>query len=119
MSKRTVLDFGIQADPWLTIDSWAQQSGYRLKEGSGANRLYQKGTGFMVAPMMLLLQQADGQLHLEAWIRGTLLARIGSLFIIPAEMGIESGGFRATIPRGIARSAVNKLLNSLGQPSIA
>jgi hypothetical protein len=72
----------------------------------------------MVAPMMLQLQQADGQLHLEAWIRGTLLARMGSFFLLPAEMGIESGGFRAVIPRGVARGAVNKLLNSLGQPSI-
>ena len=119
MSKRTVLDFGIQADPWPTIDSWAQQSGYQLTQGSGPNRLYQKGTGIMVAPMMLQLQQAGGQLHLEAWIRGTLLARISSFFLIPAEMGIDSGGFRAVIPRGIARVAVNKLLNGLGQPPIA
>jgi len=119
VSKRTVLDFGIQADPWPTIDSWAQQSGYQLKQGSGPNRLYQKGTGIMVAPMMLQLQQAGGQLHLEAWIRGTLLARIGSFFLIPAEMGIYSGGFRAVIPRGIARGNVNKLLNNLGRPPIA
>ena len=119
MSKRTVLDFWIRADPWPTIDIWAQQSGYQFKQGSGPNRLYQKGTGLMVAPMMLQLQQAGGQLHLEAWIRGTLLARIGSFFLIPAEMGIESGGFRAVIPRRIARDAINKLLNSLGQPPIA
>jgi len=118
VSKRTVLDFRLQGDPWSTIDMWALQSDYQLKQGSGPNRLYQKGTGFLVAPMMVQLQQVDGQLHLEAWIRGTLFARIGSFFIIPAEMGIESGGFRAIIPRGIARGNVNALLNSLGQPPI-
>jgi hypothetical protein len=33
-------------------------------------------------------------------------------------MGIESGGFRAVLPRSIARNAINILLNQLGQPSI-
>lgn len=118
MNKRTVLDFRLQADPWFAIDTWALQSDYQFTQGSGLSRLYQKGTGFLVAPMMLQLQQTGDQMHLEAWIRGTLFARIGSLFILPAEMGIESGGFRGVLPRGMARGDINVLLNSLGQPPI-
>ena len=119
MSTRTVLDFRIQGDPWPTIDSWAQQSGYRLKEGSGPKRLYEKSMGIMV-PMMLQIQQADDQLHLEAWVRATRLTQIFALFLNPAEVGIESGGdIHYLIPRGIARNDVNKLLNSLGRPPIA
>jgi hypothetical protein len=119
VSTRTVLDFGIQGDPWPTIDSWAQQSGYRLKEGSEPNRLYEKSIGIMV-PMMLQIQQAGDQLHLEAWVRATRLTQIFSLFLNPAEVGIESGGdIHYRIPRGIARDDVNKLLNSLGRPPIA
>lgn len=119
MSKHTVLDFRIQGDPWSTIDSWAQQSGYRLKEGSGPNRLYEKSVGIMV-PMMLHIQQTGDQLHLEAWVRATRLTQIFALFLNPSEVGIESGGdSHYRIPRGIARNDVNKLLNSLGRPLIA
>ena len=119
MIKRTVLDFRIQTDPWSTIDSWAQQSGYRFKQESGANRLYEKSIGIMM-PMMLQIQQAGDQLHLEAWVRGTRLTQISSLFLNPAEIGIESGAdFRAAIPRKIARNDVNELLKSLGIPPIA
>ena len=119
MSKHTVLDFGIQGDPWPTIDSWAQQSGYRLKEGSGPNRLYEKRMGIMI-PMMLQIQQAGDQLHLEAWVQATRMTQIFSLYLNPAELGIESGGdIHYLIPREIARNDVNKLLNSLDSPPIA
>ena len=119
MIKRTVLDFRIQADPWPTIDIWAQQSGYRLKQESGPNRLYEKSMGIMM-PMMLQIQQAGDQLHLEAWVRGTRLTQISSLFLNPTEIGIESGAdFHAAIPRKIARDDVNELLKSLDVPPIA
>ena len=119
MSKRTVLDFRSQGDPWPTIDSWAQQSGYRLKEGSGPNRLYEKRMGIMI-PMMLQIQQADDQLHVEAWVQATRATQTFSLNLNPAELGIESGGdIHYRIPRRIARHDVNKLLNSLGRPPIA
>jgi hypothetical protein len=33
-------------------------------------------------------------------------------------MGIRSGGFRLAVPRRIARQAVNRLLEKLGQPLV-
>lgn len=116
--KRTVRDFAFTGDLWSIVDSWAAQNGYNQKQGDAARRLYQKGTGFLVAPMMLELRHDAGQVHLEAWTRFNLFARLGSFFILPDEMGIESGGFRAVVPRNIARGAVNKLLPQLGQPEI-
>jgi len=68
--------------------------------------------------MKLKVRQENQEINIEAWISANLFVRIMSLFILPAEMGIESGGFRAVLPRSIARTAVNKLLAQLGQPPI-
>lgn len=118
MAKRTALDFSFAGDLWGIVEPWARENGYQQKQGDTSGRLYQKGTGFLVAPMMLQVRQDGGQVHLEAWIRCNLFVRIMALFMLPAEMGIESGGFRAVLPRNIARTAVNKLLPQLGQPAI-
>ena len=117
-TMRTVRDFAFTGDLWYIVDSWAKQNGYNRKEGDDTRRLYQKGTGFLVAPMMLEVRKQGDQAHLEAWARFNLFVRITSFFMLPDEMGIESGGFRAVVPRNIARGAVNKLLPQLGQPLI-
>jgi len=116
--KRTVRDFAFTGDLWVVVEQWANANGYRRKEGDDTRRLYQKGAGFLVAPMMLELRHDAGQVHLEAWTRFNIFTRLMSFFILPDEMGIESGGFRAVVPRNIARGAVNKLLPQLGQPEI-
>ncbi|MCI0403903.1 MAG: hypothetical protein L0212_10325 [Acidobacteria bacterium] len=118
MTKRTVLDFSFPGNLWGTVEPWAKENGYNQREGDASRRLYQKGTGLLVAPMMLDLRQQGGQVHLEAWVRCNLFVRFMALFMLPAEMGIESGGFRGVLPRNIARGAVNKLLPQLGQPVI-
>ena len=117
-TKRTILDFPFTGDLWVIVEGWASENGYRRKEGDASRRLYQKGTGFLVAPMMLDVRKEGDQSHLEAWARFNIFARLSSFFILPDEMGIESGGFRAVVPRNIARGAVNKLLAQLGQPLI-
>jgi hypothetical protein len=118
MAKRTVRDFAAGGDVGPAVDAWAKDAGYRLKETRDGTRVFQKGTGFLVAPMMLSVRQEQGEVHVEAWIRANLFVRLMSLFILPAEMGVESGGMRAVLPRKIARGQVNKLLEALGQPPI-
>ncbi len=118
MDKRTKLLFQQDGNIWPQVEQWASANGFNVKSSSGPERLYQKGTGFLVAPMMLSVGQADGKVTLEAWVRCNLFVRLASLFILPAEMGIQSGGFRGVLPRSIARNAVNVLLQQLGQPSI-
>ncbi len=106
-------------DPWPTILDWARRTGFAPRgTGEGGARRFQKGTGLMVAPMMCEIAVEAGVCTIAAWVRGTLLARILSLFILPAEMHIRSGGIRAVAPRRIARGAVNQLLASLGAPPI-
>ena len=81
-------------------------------------RNYQRGNGFLTGAMPLTVRQAGPAVHLEAWIHATLVARICALFLIPTDMGIESGGVRGILPRNMARDAVNKLLGQLSQPPI-
>ncbi len=118
MSSRTTLTIPQNGDIWPIIDTWAAETGYKLKENRGSERLYQKGTGFLVAPMMLKVVSSGGQATLEAWIRVGTFVRLMALFLVPSEMGIQSGGFKLVIPRKTARTAVNKLLPRLGAPLI-
>jgi hypothetical protein len=118
MNKRTTCRFSSTGDIWPVVEKWANEKGYKQKKSVGQERLYQKGVGFLVAPMMLKISHEDQETNIEAWIRANILVRLMSFFILPAEMGIESGGFRGVVPRNIARKAVNTLLAQLGQTPI-
>jgi len=118
MNSRTTVSFHHDGDIWPVVDKWAGENGYRRKEPDSTGRTYQKGIGFLVAPMMLKVSMHNQETMIEAWIRTNVIVRLMALFIVPAEMGIESGGFRLVAPRSIARKAVNKLLAQLGQPLI-
>lgn len=119
MQKRTEIRFNSNPSQWAVIDQWAATESYKLQSSSSTERLYQKGTGFLVAPMMLHFRQDGAQTVMQGWIRANLLVRAFALFLLPAEMGIESGGFKAMLPRKIARTAINKLLAHLQLPAIA
>ena len=118
MNPRTVRDFTASTSVWPVVEAWAKESSYSLKESSQSTRLYQRGMGFWTAPMMLEITQSGDNVHVEAWVKVNVLARLMALFMLPAEMTIESGGARGILPRNLARGAVNKLLGQLGQPPI-
>ena len=116
---RTVRDFQVGFDIGPMADAWAQAHHYGFRGGSpDGTRQYQRGNGFLTGAMPLTVRQDGPSVHLEAWIHANLLARIGALFLIPADMGIESGGFKGALPRSMARNAVNALLGQFGQPPI-
>ena len=118
MNKSTLIRFRYDGDIWPVVEEWASEHHYWLRGSNGDERTYQKGTGILVAPMMLRVRKRDQETELEAWIRVCKFVRMRSLFILPREMGIESGDFRAVAPRRIARKAVSELLGQLGQPAI-
>src|SRR5262245_13968785 len=119
-NQRTTLNFIAHGNPWPIIEAWAPTAGFREISGKGMmTRVYQKGHGLFVAPMMLAISTDGGaQVMMQAWVRANLFVRLMSFFILPAEMHIRSGGFRAVLPRKIARDAINPLLNKLGQQPI-
>ena len=114
--KRAIIEFASNGDPWPVILEWAQQTKYRPIQRTDGAAHFQKGLGFWVAPQNLFVDVQSDKVKLEAWISANLFVRSMSLCILPGEITIESGGFTAALPRKMARSDVNKLLEQLGQP---
>jgi hypothetical protein len=113
-----VRDFTASADIWRVVEPWAEQSKYDLKRSTDLTRLYQRGHGVILAPMMLEISQTEDKVHIEAWVRAGFFQRLLALFLIPSEMGIDSGGMRLVLPRKTARAAINELLDQFQQPPI-
>lgn len=115
-NKRSVVVYPTQGDPWPVIAQWAQKHGFNPREPQTGNvKMFQKGSGFWTAAMRAQFSyDGAGTMQLQAWLPISLFARIAALFMLPAEMHIRSGGFRAVLPRKIARNAVNDLLAQVG-----
>jgi hypothetical protein len=116
--RRAARDFTATGDIWQITASWAERQGYRPLQQSEDRRTYRKGVGFWTGFRMLSLERRGEQVHLEAWVGATGLARAMSLFILPSEITVESGGMKAVIPRKQGRGEVNDLLQALGQAPI-
>jgi hypothetical protein len=119
MNSRTVRDFQVGADITPVVDAWAQANhfGFRGVAPDGT-RKYQRGSALTTGAKPVSILQNGHSVHLEAWIHTTLVGRVLTFFLLPADMSIESGGVRNVVPRSIARGSVNKLLEQLGQPPI-
>jgi len=118
-AKRSVVTFTIKGDPWPVIASWAKEHRFFPREPqTGSVKLFQKGTGLLTAPMRAQFTQRGDEIELQAWVHMPLITRIMALFLLPAEMNVGSGGFRAFVPRSIARKAVNALLVEVGAEPI-
>ncbi len=114
-ARRSVVTFTVKGDPWPVIAAWAQKHKYLPRAPqTGTVKLFQKGSGLWTAPMRAQFTQEGDQIELQAWVHNPLFARIMALMLLPAEMNVRSGGFRAVIPRNIARKAVNELLAQVG-----
>jgi hypothetical protein len=118
-SKRTVVTFQTSGDPWPVIAAWAKKHKFNPREPqTGNTKLFQKGSGFWTAAMRAQFTQQGQQVELQAWLPISIIARIAALFLLPAEMHIRSGGFKAVLPRKIAREAINDLLQQVGAAPI-
>ncbi len=101
------------------LAEWASANGFVEKQRNGPEIIYQKGVGVLLGPMMVSFRFDNDGVHLDAWVRANSFTRLCAFYMIPAEMGVESGGWRGVLPRKVARTAINKLLTQLGQPVIA
>jgi hypothetical protein len=118
-AKRAVREFPITGDPWPTVFQWAAQYGYQLVDEAGDRRRYRRGSGFWTGSRKLEISKQGDVLHLEVWVAANLFTRAMSLFILPAEITIESGGAKAVLPRKMGRNEVNPLLLAFGQQPMA
>jgi len=118
MKGRTTREFRYSSEIWPVIESWAGENGYILKKAEGATRLYHKGNWQLMAPACLQVTQQDDQVTLEAWVKADFYLLMSLLTGKQPEAQLESGGLVATVPRRVARAAVNNLLSVLGQAPI-
>jgi hypothetical protein len=119
MSKRTTCTFTSGKDVWQIINAWAESEQFTLIESQDNRRLYQKGRNVMDYPVLLEISQSNGKFHMETWVQAGVFDRTRAMFLVPSEMGIESGGLQMVLPRRNARQAINKLLAQLEQPLIS
>jgi hypothetical protein len=119
VAGRTYIDFQSDQDVWGTLDRWAAENKYSLKQQDASGRLYQKGENLMVPPMMLWAGWNGASYHLEAWVRFPAINRILSLGMLPEEARLESdSGKLGFVPRNKLRKELNLLLGQLGLPPI-
>ncbi|QWP77067.1 hypothetical protein J5226_01275 [Lysobacter sp. K5869] len=99
-------EFASAQDVHALAQAWAGRNGYALKRSEGELRVYQKGTGFLTAPMFLEVDRAGGRWSLKSYVR------INGL-IVQGDVGLSGDGFLVKLPRSLAKKAQNELYASL------
>lgn len=118
-SRRSVVTYSVTGDPWPTIATWAKEHGFHPREPqAGSTKMFQKGIGLFTAPMRAQFTHTGNSVEVQAFLHIPLFTRIMALFLLPSEMHVRSGGFRAVLPRSMARKAVNALLAQVGGEQI-
>lgn len=120
MERRTVRSFEATPDLQSILSVWAADERFELIEQRGAVATHRKWVlgGFGMPPMMVRIETTGTRIELSAWVDGRSWRQLWQLFLTPPEMALESGGFRGSAPRRVARDSVNRLLERLGEPPI-
>ncbi|KRB10895.1 hypothetical protein [Lysobacter sp. Root690] len=100
------VEFASDKDVYAMVDSWATSNGYVLKRSGGDARKYQKGSGFLTAPMFLELDRVGAKYSIKSYVRVNGL-------ILQGDVGLAGDGFLVKLPRSIAKKAQNQLFQSL------
>ena len=117
-AKRAIRDFRAAGDPWTHVSQWAGHQGYHMVQQDDGHRVYKKGHGLLVGARKVEVSARGGEIHVEAYVTANLGARISSLFIMPREITVESGGGIGAVPRKMGRTEVNELLREFSQEPI-
>ncbi|MCH7735097.1 MAG: hypothetical protein IH961_07765 [Chloroflexi bacterium] len=115
---RTTRRFETEAPPWAAMDEWAGERGFKLKHADDVRRRYQKGMGIGIAPIYVEMIYTKPWAHLQAWVGINILVRPGVLIFARSEWTPESGGWRLSRSRRIAREAINPLFEIFEQELI-
>ncbi|ALN87432.1 hypothetical protein IEQ11_19180 [Lysobacter capsici] len=100
------VEFASDKDVYAMVDAWAASNGYVLKRSEGDARKYQKGSGFLTAPMFLELNRVGATYSIKSYVR------ING-FVLHGDVGLAGDGFLVKLPRSIAKKAQNQLFQSL------
>ncbi|NIQ94842.1 MAG: hypothetical protein GWO11_03750 [Desulfuromonadales bacterium] len=118
MKSRTTREFIFNGDLWPLVDRWAAEAGFKTVAKEKNRRLFQRGIPVVMAPTMVEVRRRKAEVGLQAWVKADPYLVIAVLTGKKPEMGIESGGMTALLPRRRARRAVNALLEALGEEPV-
>lgn len=100
------VEFTSDKDVDTAVDAWAGRHGYALKRHEGSRRVYQKGTGFLTAPMFLETDRQGERYSFKSYVR------INGL-VVQGDVGLSGNGILVKLPRAMAKKAQNELFESL------
>ena len=109
---RAVATFEDSGELWPAIEAWCQKNGYKLREGNGDQRLYQRGSGIWQAAGRVAASRQGNTWKLEGFL-------FIQAFVSSAELAFDETGPLAKLPREHRKKEFNQLLQQLGQPALA
>jgi hypothetical protein len=89
------------AEVEVAVTSYLHREGFTQERYKG-EEVWEKGIGLMLGPQFVKVTPEDGNVHLEAWIKGVLLP---GLYV--GEMGTE--GLMGAIPKRKLKERVAEL----------
>lgn len=113
--------FSARTEPWVTVERWASQRGFRLVATRGTGRrLYLKGNGSRFYRYFVDVKAAgEGRgLTLAAWVDVGFLPRLFSAFRLPREMNPDPTGIAGVRARRYLCRELNRLLAEFKQMPI-
>ena len=115
---RSTRRFQTELPPWDAMEEWATERGFKLRHVDDVRRRYRKGMGIGIAPIYVEMIYTQPWAHLQAWVGINMLVRPGVLLFARSEWTPESGGWRLSRSRRIAREAINPLFEGFAQEPI-
>ena len=113
----TIRSFQFKQPLLPIVKEWAKECGFTV-ETQDTKILCEKDIGLMTTPIQVNLEESDGSIKFEAFLKVDAISMFTTLFMASDEMQLESGDGELLFDRKIARDKVNKLLTRLGQPII-
>ena len=113
-NTHTVRNFHFNEPLLPIVRNWAKDFGF-LVEVEGNTITCEKGMGLMSAPITVILENTNGDIRFEAFLKTDPISLFTALFLAPDEMHLDSGDGQLYMERKYGRDKVNKLLEKLGQ----
>ena len=114
--SRTVITVKASDSVWPEVESWAERNKFKEIPSIDGGRSFRRWS-WSGSPENLRIDQSEDKVVIESWLHTGLFFRVLFLFILPEEIGIESGMLYMG-PKKKFRKKLNPLLEQLGGPTL-
>lgn len=110
-------EFTSRLEAWPIVEPWVSEAEFHMIAAKGKRRLYLKESGPFFRTIVDI-KQYESQITVSAWVEVKFLARLMTLFLLPAEMFPNPSGILGVRPRRKACRDLNNLLDRFRQAPI-